>query len=210
MEKLSTTLRAYEAWEIRLKRSCVGSFIYLRIESIHITITLPPMMRKIYRRRDRHAFAHSLSLSQRRKKPVQPFWSSLFRKHHWVLNFAYKEKQNASRKCWFITGTVEHDLHKLAPLSFAKIAFLLVSAVTSVVGLTCEAPGGTSDDGPAIKAALTQCNNGGTTSRSYPTVHGYYWQPWSGCIGQELYHWHSSADHQSEQCSHTVVRNYQS
>jgi galacturan 1,4-alpha-galacturonidase len=62
----------------------------------------------------------------------------------------------------------------MAPLSFAKIAFLLVSAVTSVVGLTCEVSGDTSDNGPAIKAALTQCNNGGTTSKSYPFVHGYY------------------------------------
>jgi galacturan 1,4-alpha-galacturonidase len=59
-------------------------------------------------------------------------------------------------------------------ISFAKIAFLLVSALTSVVRLTCKVPGGTSDDGPAIKAALTQCNNGGTASKSYPTVHGYY------------------------------------
>ncbi len=52
-------------------------------------------------------------------------------------------------------------------ISFAKIAFLLASAVTSVVGITCEVPGGTSDDGPAIKAALAKCNNGGTVSRSY-------------------------------------------
>ena len=33
-----------------------------------------------------------------------------------------------------------------------------------VFGLTCEVAGGTTDDGPAIKAALTQCNNGGTVS----------------------------------------------
>jgi hypothetical protein len=36
--------------------------------------------------------------------------------------------------------------------------------VASVVGLTCEVPGGTSDDGPAINAALTKRNNDGTAS----------------------------------------------
>lgn len=56
-------------------------------------------------------------------------------------------------------GTVQKPNTKMASISFAKIAFLLASTVTSVVGLTCEVPGGTSDDGPAIKAALTKCNN---------------------------------------------------
>jgi hypothetical protein len=42
------------------------------------------------------------------------------------------------------------------------------------VGLTCEVPGGTSDDGPAIKAALTKYNNGGTVNTSYPTAQVYY------------------------------------
>ncbi len=31
-----------------------------------------------------------------------------------------------------------------------------------MLATTCEVVGGTSDDGPAIKAALTSCNNGGT------------------------------------------------
>jgi hypothetical protein len=61
--------------------------------------------------------------------------------------------------------TAECNLYKMTYLSFAKSAFLLVSAVTSVTVFTCEVPGGTSDDGPAIKAALTKCNNGGMVSK---------------------------------------------
>ena len=34
----------------------------------------------------------------------------------------------------------------------------------SASALTCEVAGGTSDDSSAIKAAFTQCNNGGTVS----------------------------------------------
>ena len=40
----------------------------------------------------------------------------------------------------------------------ALFGFVLNSASAA----TCEVPGGTSDDGPAIKAALATCNNGGT------------------------------------------------
>ncbi len=32
----------------------------------------------------------------------------------------------------------------------------------SAAPTTCQVPGGTTDDGPAIKAALSSCNNGGT------------------------------------------------
>jgi threonine dehydrogenase-like Zn-dependent dehydrogenase len=35
-------------------------------------------------------------------------------------------------------------------------------SVTSALAATCTVAGGTSDDGPAIKAALATCNNGGT------------------------------------------------
>jgi hypothetical protein len=35
-------------------------------------------------------------------------------------------------------------------------------AANSVSAAICEVPGGTADDGPAIKAALATCNNGGT------------------------------------------------
>jgi len=36
---------------------------------------------------------------------------------------------------------------------------LLLSVTSAAI---CEVPGGTADDGPAIKAALATCNNGGT------------------------------------------------
>jgi galacturan 1,4-alpha-galacturonidase len=39
---------------------------------------------------------------------------------------------------------------------------LLSLAIRVVTAATCEVAGGTSDDGPAIKAALATCNNGGT------------------------------------------------
>ncbi|MCJ1313533.1 hypothetical protein MMC25_007212 [Agyrium rufum] len=39
---------------------------------------------------------------------------------------------------------------------------ILTTVFTSVAALTCEVPSGTSDDAPAIAAALSQCNNGGT------------------------------------------------
>ena len=39
---------------------------------------------------------------------------------------------------------------------------LLSLAIQTAVAATCEVAGGTSDDGPAIKAALATCNNGGT------------------------------------------------
>ena len=35
-------------------------------------------------------------------------------------------------------------------------------AAGSVAAVTCEVPGGASDDSPAIAAALASCNNGGT------------------------------------------------
>ncbi|GKT63350.1 glycoside hydrolase family 28 protein [Colletotrichum tofieldiae] len=38
----------------------------------------------------------------------------------------------------------------------------LLSVLSSAAALTCQVPGGTSDDSPAILAALKQCNNGGT------------------------------------------------
>ncbi|KAL9111308.1 MAG: hypothetical protein Q9227_004185 [Pyrenula ochraceoflavens] len=47
-----------------------------------------------------------------------------------------------------------------AKLGLALLGFAVVTKLASA--LTCEVPGGTSDDGPAIKAALSQCNNGGT------------------------------------------------
>ena len=39
---------------------------------------------------------------------------------------------------------------------------LLCLAIQTATAATCEVAGGTTDDGPAIKAALTTCNNGGT------------------------------------------------
>ncbi|WYZ36351.1 hypothetical protein EsH8_XIII_000003 [Colletotrichum jinshuiense] len=45
-------------------------------------------------------------------------------------------------------------------VSQARIALLY--AVGSAAALTCQVAGGTSDDSPAILAALKQCNNGGT------------------------------------------------
>jgi galacturan 1,4-alpha-galacturonidase len=39
---------------------------------------------------------------------------------------------------------------------------LLGLAIRLARAATCEVTGGTSDDGPAIKAALATCNNGGT------------------------------------------------
>jgi hypothetical protein len=39
---------------------------------------------------------------------------------------------------------------------------LLGFAARVTQSATCEVAGGTSDDGPAIKAALATCNNGGT------------------------------------------------
>jgi galacturan 1,4-alpha-galacturonidase len=38
----------------------------------------------------------------------------------------------------------------------------LLGYAASALATTCQVTGGTSDDGPAIKAALTSCNNGGT------------------------------------------------
>lgn len=37
-----------------------------------------------------------------------------------------------------------------------------LSCACSVLALTCNVAGGTSDDGPAIAAALSSCDNGGT------------------------------------------------
>lgn len=49
----------------------------------------------------------------------------------------------------------------MSPISLRKLFVLLVSAVTAFA-LTCEVAGGTKDDSPAIAAALSSCNNGGT------------------------------------------------
>lgn len=38
----------------------------------------------------------------------------------------------------------------------------ILSSASAALALTCEVAGGTSDDGPAIAAALVSCNNGGT------------------------------------------------
>ncbi len=38
----------------------------------------------------------------------------------------------------------------------------VISFAASSFALTCDVPGGTSDDGPAIASALSSCNNGGT------------------------------------------------
>lgn len=46
--------------------------------------------------------------------------------------------------------------------SLLQTLALLGFAIRSVTAATCDVAGGTSDDGPAIKAALTTCNNGGT------------------------------------------------
>ena len=43
-----------------------------------------------------------------------------------------------------------------------RILALLGLAIRAARAVTCEVAGGTSDDGPAIKAALATCNNGGT------------------------------------------------
>jgi hypothetical protein len=48
------------------------------------------------------------------------------------------------------------------PRSLYRLLPFLGSAATSVAATTCEVAGGTADDGPAIKAALASCNNGGT------------------------------------------------
>lgn len=48
----------------------------------------------------------------------------------------------------------------MSPISL-KLLSILASA-TMALALTCEVAGGTSDDGPAIAAALSSCNNGGT------------------------------------------------
>ncbi|KAJ0360461.1 hypothetical protein COL154_007555 [Colletotrichum chrysophilum] len=44
----------------------------------------------------------------------------------------------------------------------AKTLISMLAAVSSAAALTCQVAGGTSDDSPAILAALKQCNNGGT------------------------------------------------
>jgi galacturan 1,4-alpha-galacturonidase len=49
----------------------------------------------------------------------------------------------------------------MAPFSVLKFVSILGFAV-SALAATCEVAGGTSDDGPAIAAALSTCNNGGT------------------------------------------------
>jgi galacturan 1,4-alpha-galacturonidase len=46
--------------------------------------------------------------------------------------------------------------------SLYHLLAFLGSATISAAATTCEVAGGTSDDGPAIKAALASCNNGGT------------------------------------------------
>jgi hypothetical protein len=43
---------------------------------------------------------------------------------------------------------------------YRLLAFLGSATVSAAA--TCEVAGGTADDGPAIKAALASCNNGGT------------------------------------------------
>lgn len=49
------------------------------------------------------------------------------------------------------------------PLFSLLPTFALLSiAIQTAAAATCEVAGGTSDDGPAIKAALASCNNGGT------------------------------------------------
>jgi hypothetical protein len=54
----------------------------------------------------------------------------------------------------------------LANIMSSRVILSLVAlfgfALNSASAATCEVPGGTSDDGPAIKAALATCNNGGT------------------------------------------------
>lgn len=52
----------------------------------------------------------------------------------------------------------------MVSFSITKLTILFAYGVRSIAGLTCEVPGGTSDDAPAIKAALATCNNGGTVS----------------------------------------------
>lgn len=47
-------------------------------------------------------------------------------------------------------------------ISILRLLALTGYVVTRVLAATCEVAGGTSDDGPAIKAALASCNNGGT------------------------------------------------
>ncbi|KUJ12430.1 glycoside hydrolase family 28 protein [Mollisia scopiformis] len=49
----------------------------------------------------------------------------------------------------------------LSPISIPIFIFFL-SYATSAFALTCQVAGGTSDDAPAISAALSSCNNGGT------------------------------------------------
>jgi hypothetical protein len=46
--------------------------------------------------------------------------------------------------------------------SIYRLLASLSSAAISAAATTCEVAGGTADDGPAIKAALAACNNGGT------------------------------------------------
>ena len=50
----------------------------------------------------------------------------------------------------------------MASFKLVPTLALLGFAIRSAIAATCEVAGGTSDDGPAIKAALTTCNNGGT------------------------------------------------
>ena len=50
----------------------------------------------------------------------------------------------------------------MSSFSILRLFALASVVVTSVIATTCEVAGGTSDDGPAIKAALASCNNGGT------------------------------------------------
>ena len=52
----------------------------------------------------------------------------------------------------------------MVSFSLTKLTIIFAYGVSSIAGLTCEVPGGTSDDAPAIKAALATCNNGGTVS----------------------------------------------
>lgn len=52
----------------------------------------------------------------------------------------------------------------MVSFSITTLTVLFAYGVSSIAGLTCEVPGGTSDDAPAIKAALATCNNGGTVS----------------------------------------------
>lgn len=49
-----------------------------------------------------------------------------------------------------------------AKITMLRLFIFLGLCWTSLAASSCQVPGGTADDGPAIKAALASCNNGGT------------------------------------------------